>query len=156
MLSAQDPRGVKPVLLGGRGGDASHHAGEESDEGAAVNDNDRARSPLLARGRRNSLSPVVEKVRVCQLEGDLGPPPERLVNLRRVPFQHHHIGRAQPAPGQPGRKSPSRASGRRSEEHTSELQSPCNLVCRLLLEKKKKNINNKYQQNNKKKTKRRK
>src|SRR5256885_5526490 len=29
-------------------------------------------------------------------------------------------------------------TGRRSEEHTSELQSPCNLVCRLLLEKKKK------------------
>src|SRR5256885_8497717 len=28
----------------------------------------------------------------------------------------------------------------RSEEHTSELQSPCNLVCRLLLEKKKKEI----------------
>src|SRR2546426_7529691 len=28
---------------------------------------------------------------------------------------------------------------RRSEEHTSELQSPCNLVCRLLLEKKKTN-----------------
>src|SRR5256885_3755538 len=28
--------------------------------------------------------------------------------------------------------------GMRSEEHTSELQSPCNLVCRLLLEKKKK------------------
>src|SRR5256885_6999636 len=36
-----------------------------------------------------------------------------------------------------------RISGRlhrgRSEEHTSELQSPCNLVCRLLLEKKKTN-----------------
>src|SRR5256885_11321292 len=29
----------------------------------------------------------------------------------------------------------------RSEEHTSELQSPCNLVCRLLLEKKKKRRN---------------
>src|SRR5256885_9504389 len=29
-------------------------------------------------------------------------------------------------------------AGNRSEEHTSELQSPCNLVCRLLLEKKKK------------------
>src|SRR2546426_3683105 len=28
----------------------------------------------------------------------------------------------------------------RSEEHTSELQSPCNLVCRLLLEKKKKQL----------------
>src|SRR5256885_3335969 len=32
------------------------------------------------------------------------------------------------------------AAAQRSEEHTSELQSPCNLVCRLLLEKKKKNI----------------
>src|SRR5256885_9717280 len=31
------------------------------------------------------------------------------------------------------------AGAGRSEEHTSELQSPCNLVCRLLLEKKKKN-----------------
>src|SRR5256885_8719482 len=31
------------------------------------------------------------------------------------------------------------ALGSRSEEHTSELQSPCNLVCRLLLEKKKHN-----------------
>src|SRR5256885_12421541 len=30
----------------------------------------------------------------------------------------------------------------RSEEHTSELQSPCNLVCRLLLEKKKKTLKN--------------
>ena len=29
------------------------------------------------------------------------------------------------------------AGASRSEEHTSELQSPCNLVCRLLLEKKK-------------------
>src|SRR6266446_5827088 len=28
----------------------------------------------------------------------------------------------------------------RSEEHTSELQSPCNLVCRLLLEKKKNHV----------------
>src|SRR5205807_6405743 len=34
----------------------------------------------------------------------------------------------------PCRRPPRR---RRSEEHTSELQSPCNLVCRLLLEKKK-------------------
>src|SRR5256885_13291520 len=33
--------------------------------------------------------------------------------------------------GRPG------TDGARSEEHTSELQSPCNLVCRLLLEKKK-------------------
>src|SRR5256885_11146469 len=33
--------------------------------------------------------------------------------------------------------SPWTATMARSEEHTSELQSPCNLVCRLLLEKKK-------------------
>src|SRR5256885_10733410 len=32
----------------------------------------------------------------------------------------------------------------RSEEHTSELQSPCNLVCRLLLEKKKTNKKDHY------------
>src|SRR5256885_5522340 len=37
-----------------------------------------------------------------------------------------------------GRPSIRAASIARSEEHTSELQSPCNLVCRLLLEKKKK------------------
>src|SRR5256885_13081085 len=37
-----------------------------------------------------------------------------------------------------GASSPAWASMSRSEEHTSELQSPCNLVCRLLLEKKKK------------------
>src|SRR5688500_20272743 len=35
-----------------------------------------------------------------------------------------------------GRRNPRR----RSEEHTSELQSPCNLVCRLLLEKKNRKI----------------
>src|SRR5256885_9764007 len=37
-----------------------------------------------------------------------------------------------------GRAAPELEAGAgRSEEHTSELQSPCNLVCRLLLEKKK-------------------
>src|SRR2546426_8945277 len=38
---------------------------------------------------------------------------------------------------QPPHHPPAREQ--RSEEHTSELQSPCNLVCRLLLEKKKNN-----------------
>src|SRR5256885_10789804 len=42
-------------------------------------------------------------------------------------------------PWTPSGSRPGSASARcRSEEHTSELQSPCNLVCRLLLEKKKK------------------
>src|SRR2546426_8421587 len=36
------------------------------------------------------------------------------------------------------RRSVETVDHHRSEEHTSELQSPCNLVCRLLLEKKKK------------------
>src|SRR5256885_6726149 len=36
--------------------------------------------------------------------------------------------------------SPTAGPGSRSGEHTSELQSPCNLVCRLLLEKKKKRV----------------
>src|SRR5215469_5105833 len=41
--------------------------------------------------------------------------------------------------------------GSRSEEHTSELQSRRDLVCRLLLEKKKKNRNKQYEYKNKKK-----
>src|SRR5256885_11173238 len=45
-------------------------------------------------------------------------------------------------PGEPAAARGGRHGGLslRSEEHTSELQSPCNLVCRLLLEKKKKLI----------------
>src|SRR5256885_17024865 len=45
-------------------------------------------------------------------------------------------------PGRPCRRPTGAGDGahhrQRSEEHTSELQSPCNLVCRLLLENKKK------------------
>src|SRR2546426_8617169 len=55
-------------------------------------------------------------------------------------FPNHH-----PDPSQPKNllelieklKAGKSELGLRSEEHTSELQSPCNLVCRLLLEKKK-------------------
>src|SRR5256885_12179864 len=48
------------------------------------------------------------------------------------------------AGGREGRSGRPIRPGRapRSEEHTSELQSPCNLVCRLLLEKKKTEIRN--------------
>src|SRR6266850_6077807 len=45
------------------------------------------------------------------------------------------------------------AARERSEEHTSELQSPCNLVCRLLLEKKKKKMCSDYISKKKKKKK---
>src|SRR2546426_12841694 len=43
------------------------------------------------------------------------------------------------AAGERAGELPAALGQTRSEEHTSELQSPCNLVCRLLLEKKKKN-----------------
>src|SRR2546426_2273479 len=46
-------------------------------------------------------------------------------------------GKPRPAAQRPGCAPRHDASSERSEEHTSELQSPCNLVCRLLLEKKK-------------------
>src|SRR5437867_8118287 len=52
-----------------------------------------------------------------------------------------HVPGADPAPRQLGMLHLRRAGGggeARSEEHTSELQSPYDLVCRLLLEKKKK------------------
>src|SRR5256885_7119537 len=74
--------------------------------------------------------------------------------IRRPPrstlFPYTTLFRSQREVLQPGARQP--AHGRlvfrpqhpdavsgltRSEEHTSELQSPCNLVCRLLLEKKK-------------------
>src|SRR5437867_8586981 len=48
------------------------------------------------------------------------------------PHAAHHVGVGALAGAAPG-------LGDRSEEHTSELQSPYDLVCRLLLEKKKKN-----------------
>src|SRR5688500_19085637 len=51
---------------------------------------------------------------------------------RRSRIRGGRSGRRRAAP-------PCAAQCIRSEEHTSELQSPCNLVCRLLLEKKKKN-----------------
>src|SRR5256885_11434169 len=58
---------------------------------------------------------------------------------RRDPL-HHERAEARPDRGE-------RQGRVRSEEHTSELQSPCNLVCRLLLEKKKKKTSSRYERN---------
>src|SRR3989454_5276097 len=55
--------------------------------------------------------------------------------IRRV----EHSAANSPPPAPPAAKPLPEV---RSEEHTSELQSPCNLVCRLLLEKKKKKAPN--------------
>src|SRR3989475_8355428 len=54
-----------------------------------------------------------------------------------------------PQVGNPSRQAHQRGA-ERSEEHTSELQSQSNLVCRLLLEKKKKKNTQKIQQHEKK------
>src|ERR1039457_7624596 len=67
--------------------------------------------------------------------------------IRRPPrstlFPYTTLFRSHTAGGRSMRKGRSCRSGdwrTRSEEHTSELQSPCNIVCRLLLEKKTKII----------------
>src|SRR5256885_5014692 len=48
-----------------------------------------------------------------------------------------YLGETSSEPWRHSRAAISHWAHSRSEEHTSELQSPCNLVCRLLLEKKK-------------------
>src|SRR2546426_3125559 len=60
----------------------------------------------------------------------------------RVERRHHRNAEAPRGERrrQPERRGEPAVHVHRSEEHTSELQSPCNLVCRLLLEKKKKKI----------------
>src|SRR2546426_6175190 len=62
-------------------------------------------------------------------------------SVPRAAVPQEAMGTDSPSVGAPRarfRSSPPLPAGGRSEEHTSELQSPCNLVCRLLLEKKKK------------------
>src|SRR2546430_4518169 len=54
--------------------------------------------------------------------------------FRSRPCRRRRRSRPRPLPGSPAPPAARRAS--RSEEHTSELQSQSNLVCRLLLEKK--------------------
>src|SRR5205807_4652014 len=66
------------------------------------------------------------------------PWPEARGTVVRSTRRHRRLSQARPdllrdEPAQEGLRRPQPA---RSEEHTSELQSPCNLVCRLLLEKK--------------------
>src|SRR2546426_8861406 len=70
---------------------------------------------------------------------------DNLESIKRTADELHHAVNdvvSACASNKPTNALPSllRAQTTRSEEHTSELQSPCNLVCRLLLEKKKKKI----------------
>src|SRR2546426_3165926 len=96
---------------------------------------------MIRRPPRSTLFPYTTLFRSQQ---------ERTPHRRRGP--RGHDGRRGPSRSREGarridagRRAPSRdREGPRSEEHTSELQSPCNLVCRLLLEKKKKKQNKKH------------
>src|SRR6266567_5796710 len=74
---------------------------------------------MIRRPPRSTLFPYTTLFRSRRCPGRRTPPRSR--------------ARGSPASRSSGRRSPSR-----SEEHTSELQSQSNLVCRLLLEKKKK------------------
>src|SRR5436309_7577370 len=84
---------------------------------------------MIRRPPRSTLFPYTTLFR-----SDRAAPP-RAARKRRVPADRgrSHPRRAGRQKGRAGRRG-----GERSEEHTSELQSRENLVCRLLLEKKKK------------------
>src|SRR2546426_5052989 len=77
---------------------------------------------MIRRPPRSTLFPYTTLFRSHVLADDTAQP-DRLDVLGRDHDGHVAVDDAQ-----------------RSEEHTSELQSPCNLVCRLLLEKKKQRI----------------
>src|SRR5690349_23291013 len=82
---------------------------------------------MIRRPPRSTLFPYTTLFR-SHGRGFRGPDPARLRQVRKS-------GEASRREGRIARKRP------RSEEHTSELQSRRDLVCRLLLEKKKKNVN---------------
>src|SRR5256885_16461892 len=66
---------------------------------------------------------------IWRRDGELTRQGDDPMQARPEPADDRHHGGPKGRLGEP--------DGDRSEEHTSELQSPCNLVCRLLLEKKK-------------------
>src|SRR5256885_8591653 len=84
---------------------------------------------MIRRPPRSTLFPYTTLFRSQLEEVDRAPEPPR-EEARELHAEDLGHGRAAP-------ERAHLAQCRRSEEHTSELQSPCNLVCRLLLEKKK-------------------
>src|SRR5256885_12468635 len=91
---------------------------------------------MIRRPPRSTLFPYTTLFRSQGGAGrQLPPEPERQGLPRRPLPGSRESGRGGAA--QAGIRAAAAALSRtRSEEHTSELQSPCNLVCRLLLEKK--------------------
>src|SRR2546426_2118171 len=97
---------------------------------------------MIRRPPRSTLFPYTTLFR-----SGIGPSPDRMLQARLFAYGDAHryrlginhtrlpVNEAKGVPGGP--RNYGRDGAMRSEEHTSELQSPCNLVCRLLLEKKK-------------------
>src|SRR5256885_13055700 len=77
---------------------------------------------MIRRPPRSTLFPYNDALPIC-LQGDFA---EHLATLDRLGVDGVDVRRPEQLDD----------IDARSEEHTSELQSPCNLVCRLLLEKK--------------------
>src|SRR2546426_7399087 len=82
---------------------------------------------MIRRPPRSTLFPYTTLFRSCPWEAA-----PRVSSSWREPGQEAVV-----AARRCSRALSAAAEAGRSEEHTSELQSPCNLVCRLLLEKKK-------------------
>src|SRR3989454_8859625 len=95
---------------------------------------------MIRRPPRSTLFPYTTLFRSLEGFGSLdGVLREKLALVEGVPLA---VVGTEPAAlaAEARRRTRTLVAGTRSEEHTSELQSPCNLVCRLLLEKKKKNL----------------
>src|SRR5256885_10906306 len=90
---------------------------------------------MIRRPPRSTLFPYTTLFR--SHADDAGQLPHGRLGHYRLILPGHHAGERDPAIRDLDLDGLFREV--RSEEHTSELQSPCNLVCRLLLEKKKKN-----------------
>src|SRR5688500_19940499 len=90
---------------------------------------------ISRRSRRSPLFPYTTLFRSARRTVRLMEYAARREGRRQGPAPPGPVPRREGAAG--GEVGPPEGA-RRSEEHTSELQSPCNLVCRLLLEKKKK------------------
>src|SRR5690606_40691127 len=84
------------------------------------------------RGKRNQSLPLRSGIEHGPQAGRGWP-----LGTKPIEIPSPQAGEAEQNPHQPLRVDPSAAPHLRSEEHTSELQSRENLVCRLLLEKKK-------------------
>src|SRR5437764_8498293 len=104
-------------------------------------DVERVQTAREAVGRERDLAAIRRPGGLQICKGVVGQPAQ----LRRVQVIHEEVGQASGHPCEADRVTVGRPRGvehfieigNRSEEHTSELQSPMYLVCRLLLEKKK-------------------